>query len=391
MKGEKFMEQLCEVMMRLIGSEIRGEVAEKLEENMLSEEFLTSLYKLSKSHDMSHIVGSALSVSGQLPKNEIGKKFEKQTFMAVFRYERLNYEYGQICAVLEKNGISYVPLKGAIVRDYYPKPWMRTSCDIDILVYEDELEKATEALCRSLSYTADEEKHYHDISLFSSSGIHLELHFSILESMDNIDRMLVKAWDYCHAEDGGYKYLQTNEYFMFHHIAHMAYHFVHGGCGIKPFADLYLLLEKMDFDEGMVVSYCNECGIGKFYESVKRLSKIWFGGETHDELTEQMEEFLLLGGVYGSQKNSVAVNQVKRGGKFKYMLSRIFLPMDQLRAKYPSLEKNGWLAPFYQVRRWFGVLFGGKLGRSVKELKVSSEVSDATSDGVGKMLKALEL
>ena len=385
------MEQLCEVMMHLIGSEIRGEVAEKLEENMLSEEFLTSLYKLSKSHDMAHIVGSALAGIGQLPKNEIGKKFEKQTFMAVFRYERLNYEYGQICYVLENNGISYVPLKGAIVRGYYPKPWMRTSCDIDILIYEDELEKAVGKLCGSLAYTADEEKHYHDVSLFSSSGIHLELHFSILENMENIDKMLVKAWDYCHAEDGGYKYLQTNEYFMFHHIAHMAYHFVHGGCGIKPFADLYLLLDKMQFDDSVVQAYCNECGIGKFYAEVKNLANVWFGGAEHTALTKQMEEYLLSGGVYGSQKNLVTVNQAKSGGKLKYAMSRIWMPLEGLKIKYPSLEKHVWLMPFYQIRRWFSVLFKGKLGRLFKEIKTGVSVTETESESAENMLKKLGL
>lgn len=386
------MERLCEVMMRLIGCEIRGEVAEKLEENILSEDFFEALYKLSKSHDMAHIVGSALAASGQLPKNEIGKKFEKQTFMSVFRYERLNYEYGQICSVLEKNGISYVPLKGAIVRDCYPKPWMRTSCDIDILVYEDELEKAVNSLCKALSYTAEEERHYHDISLFSNSGIHLELHFSILENMDNIDRMLVKVWDYCHPEtEGGYKHIQTNEYFMFHHIAHMSYHFIRGGCGVKPFADLYLLLDKMDFDDEVVRGYCDECGIGKFYAHVKKLARVWFGGEEHDELTRQMEEYLLSGGVYGSQKNTVVVNQVKRGGKLKYALSRIWMPTEQLKLKYPSLGNHRWLMPFYQVRRWFAVLFGGRLKKSVNELKVSGDVSETESASIGNILKELEL
>lgn len=386
------MEKLCEVMMHLIGCEIRGEVAEKLGDDILSDEFLTALYKLSKSHDMAHVVGSALAASGQLPQSEIGKKFEKQTFMSVFRYERLNYEYGQICSVLEKNGISYVPLKGSVVRDYYPKPWMRTSCDIDILVYEDEIEKAVSALCKSLSYTADEERHYHDISLFSNSGIHLELHFSILEAMDNIDKMLVKVWEHCRPEtDGGYKHLQTNEYFIFHHIAHMSYHFIHGGCGIKPFADLYLLLEKMNFDDSVVQEYCDECGIGKFYTQVKKLARVWFGGEEHDEITRQMEEYLLSGGVYGSKKNTVVVSQVKRGGKLKYMFSRIWMPFEQLKAKYPSLEKHKWLAPFYQIRRWFGVIFRGKLKRSVNELKVSGEITDTESAKIKNILEELEL
>ena len=386
------MEKLCEIMMKLIKGEISGIAAEKLDENILSEEFLTELYKLSKSHDMAHIVGSALASSGQLPKNEIGKKFEKQTFMSVFRYERLNYEYAQICSVLENNKIKFVPLKGAIVRNYYPKPWMRTSCDIDILICEEDLDKAVDVLCGSLSYTADEEKNYHDISLFSNSGIHLELHFSILENMENIDRMLSKVWDYCHSEiDGGYKCLQTNEYFMFHHVAHMAYHFVHGGCGIKPFADLYLLLDKMKFDDNTVVEYCNECGIGRFYSEVKALANVWFGGAEHTELTLQMEEFLLLGGVYGSQKNLAAVHHVKHGGRFGYILSRIWLPLDSLKLIYPSLEKYRWLVLFYQVRRWFSIVFRGRLKRSVNELKVSGEVTDATSNSVDKMLKTLEL
>lgn len=392
MKGGNAVERVTEIMMRLIGSEIRGAVADKIEEDVLTEEFLASLYKLSKSHDMAHIVGSALAGSGQLPKNEIGKKFEKQTYMAVFRYERLNYEYGQICSVLEKNNITYVPLKGAVIRDYYPRAWMRTSCDIDVLVYEDELEKAVNALCKALSYTADEERHYHDISLFSNSGIHLELHFSILESMDNIDKMLVKVWDHCFPkEEGSYKYLQTNEYFVFHHVAHMAYHFVHGGCGIKPFADLYLLLDKMEFDDGAVQRYCDECGIGKFYAQVKKLAKVWLGGEEHDELTRQMEEYVLLGGVYGSQKNTVAMNQVKRGGRLNYALTRIWVPLDQLKRRYPSLEKHVWLFPFYQVRRWFSILFKGRLLRSFKELKVSGQVTKTESESIGNILEKLEL
>ena len=171
----------------------------------------------------------------------------------------------------------------------------------------------------------------------------------------------------------------------------MAYHFVHGGCGVKPFADLYLLLDKMKFDEEEVVRYCEECGIGRFYESAKKLATVWFGDAEHDELTAQMEEFILLGGVYGSQKNIAAVHQVKHGGRFGYVLSRIWLPVESLTRLYPSLEKHKWTMPFYQVRRWFSLIFRGKLKRSVNELKAGGEITAAESDGVENMLKALEL
>ena len=94
-------------------------------------------------------------------------------------------------------------------------------------------------------FSVDSEKNYHDISLFSPDNVHLELHFSIKEAQDNIDGLLSKVWDYCvPTENSSYRYKFTSEYFIFHQTAHMSYHFLNGGCGIKPFIDLFLLNKK---------------------------------------------------------------------------------------------------------------------------------------------------
>ena len=61
--------------------------------------------------------------------------------------------------------------------------------------------------------------------------------------------------------------------------------------------------------------------------------------------------------MYGTTQNRVAVQQVKKGGKFRYLLSRVFVSYKELAIKYPSLEKNKWLFPFYQVYRWLDLLF----------------------------------
>ena len=39
---------------------------------------------------------------------------------------------------LEKAEIPFLPLKGSVIRKYYPEPWMRTSCDIDLLIHKEE-------------------------------------------------------------------------------------------------------------------------------------------------------------------------------------------------------------------------------------------------------------
>ena len=70
---------------------------------------------------------------------------------------------------------------------------MRTSCDIDILVREQDIDTAAQAIGEKLGYRY-ESKNYHDISLKSESGVHLELHFSLKENEENIDGLLSDCW-----------------------------------------------------------------------------------------------------------------------------------------------------------------------------------------------------
>ena len=81
------MENAAKEMMRLITSEITGEkVSSHYDEKELSE-----LYVLSKSHDMAHLVGSALKKNGLLEDGENKKAFEKAIFTAVYRNGKMVY------------------------------------------------------------------------------------------------------------------------------------------------------------------------------------------------------------------------------------------------------------------------------------------------------------
>ena len=50
----------------------------------------------------------------------------------------------ECCNALEKAQIPFVPLKGSVIRKYYPEAWMRTSSDIDVLVHKEDVEKTTD-------------------------------------------------------------------------------------------------------------------------------------------------------------------------------------------------------------------------------------------------------
>ena len=68
----------------------------------------------------------------------------------------------------------FLPWKGAVFCKYYPEEWMRTSCDIDVLVRRDGLDGAVAWLTKRYGYV-EKERATHDVSLYSMTGIHVEL------------------------------------------------------------------------------------------------------------------------------------------------------------------------------------------------------------------------
>ena len=225
----------------LLRSAIRGSRLTEGELEAFSPEALPELLALAEKHDLAHLLAYSLKQNGLIPEGN--KEIETSIFKAVFRYERLNYEYERLCAALEEAKIPFLPLKGSFLRKYYPEPWMRTSCDIDVLVHREELERAIAYLSENLQYV-ETERATHDVSLYSPQNVHLELHFDLVEEgrAKNATDVLSSVWENLSLRAGSaYFYEMSDAFFYFYHIAHMAKHFEDGGCGIRPFLDLWIL------------------------------------------------------------------------------------------------------------------------------------------------------
>lgn len=350
-----------------------------------------ALYELSHKMDMAHLVGFWLQ------ENPLGESeqqaqaaFGKQYMMAIYRYQHLTYELKRIGALFERGKIKYMPLKGSVIRSLYPKAWMRTSCDIDILVEECELERAAELLIQELKYKAEGERHYHDMSLFSPSGVHLELHFNIKENTPGMDAVLERVWDYSSPSEGEYRYVQSDEYLLFHQIAHAAYHFSRGGCGIRPVLDIWLLARR-GYDADALDGLLSEANLRAFAEGIFALGEVWFGVGEHTSLTLSMEDFILGAGAYGSAENQVAVSRAESKGKFRYILSRIFMPYSSMQHRFPVLQKHPWLLPFCHVARWLGLLLPSRRRNVRRELRNNAAIDDGRARAVREMLGELDL
>lgn len=385
------MEKIIRTMMDLIASEACGKNIDKSQYTLTDEE-LAKQYKLSKSHDLAHLVGDALIKNNLIGDGEIKAKFQNQMMLAVYRYEKINYELGRLRKVLNEAKIPFIPLKGSVLRKYYPEPWMRTSCDIDVLVHESDLERAVSALTSAAGYKADS-KGSHDVGMFSDSGVHLELHYSLIEDkiVGSAADVLRSAWENASPVSDTSEYVFGDDLLFFYHTAHMAKHFVNGGCGIRPFIDIWVLNHRVSFSRKKRDALLAEGGLLTFAKQAEVLSEAWFGNGEHTDITRRMQDYLLKGGVYGTTANRVSVQQIRKGGKIGYAFSRIWLPYDVLKFHYPSLERKRWLLPVFEVRRWFKLIFCGGFKRSVSELKLNSSMTSEVQTKTKEMLRQLRI
>lgn len=380
------------LLLSLLGSVLQDRPLSDAETALFDERLLPELFALSHKHDLAHLPGQPLERAGLLPiENEYAARFRTAKKQAILRYEQANYALQQLCDVLEGAQIPFIPLKGAVIRPYYPQPWMRTGCDLDVLVCPDRLDDAVGALTDA-GWQVHGEKGFHDISLFSPGGVHLELHFSIGENVSSWDAVLQTVWQHSAAQaEGRYLYLQSSAFLIFHLLAHMAYHFMSGGCGLRSFLDLELLMRRLPVDQDALLQLCEQAGLQMFYRRVMQLNAVWFGGQPHTPTTLQMEQFIVSGGVYGSRENRIVLSQAKDGGRARSLFKRVFLPYYKLKIQYPVLEKHRWLTPVFWVVRWFRMLFKGKFKQSVKELKLSQSRSDQQIDQTAEFLKNIGL
>ncbi|MBR7146523.1 MAG: nucleotidyltransferase family protein, partial [Oscillospiraceae bacterium] len=191
---------------------------------------------------------------------------------------------------------------------------------------------------------------------------------------------------------GSFQRCMSDEMFYFHHMAHMAKHFETGGCGIRPFLDVWILTHRKAHDRKKREELLRKGGLLTFAQAVEQTAEVWFSGVGADAVTKQIGDYILRAGIYGNRENRAAIGQAKMGGKLRYvLLRRVFMPYEYLKAEYPVLEKHRWLFPFYQFVRWGRMLFGGGLSRTAKELKANAGSSDEMFANAAELLERLGL
>lgn len=230
---------------------------------------LEKLYNICKFHSLTVITADALEKAGvQLPK-----VWKEASAKAIRKNLLLDVEREQILDFMEKSGIWYMPLKGVILKNLYPKSGMRQMSDNDIL-YDSNFCKQLCEYMKSRGYTPKGIGVGHHDDYQKPPVYNFEMHRYLFEEIhdaniadyySDIKRKLVKD------ENKKYGYHFTDEDFYIFMIVHEYKHYSIGGTGLRSLLDCFVYLrekgDKLNWD--YINSELTKLGISDYEKKIK--------------------------------------------------------------------------------------------------------------------------
>ena len=340
-------------------------------EEVLADADLKQLLIMARKHSVASMVCMALEKTAIFANaDEAAKKQWLEAKNKTIRKNMLlDAERKAILHELETQGIWYMPLKGSILKGWYPKPGMREMADNDILFDPSGREQVQQIFQNRGYTTVSFRKGNHDV--YEKAPIYnFEMHVSLFhrtykeltERYENVKERLLPV-------DGtAYQFAFTPEDFYVFVIAHAHKHYSHSGTGVRTLADIYVMDRHlggiMDRDE--VEQKLTQLGIAEYEQHSRVLAEKLFSAVrplAEIELTEDEKKMLLYycdATTYGTVDNRIYnrlhelqenSENIKLWTKVKYCCIRLFPGKESCKFAYPFVYKHPWTLPFFWVWR----------------------------------------
>ena len=355
---------------------------------------LPGIYRLAKWHSMRAVsyygVKAWLGASGQAPAEaqEALPKWKEAYNKAIRKNLLFDIEREGLEAFMEQQGIWYMPLKGTLLKEWYPQAGMREMADNDIL-FDVAFRQKVHDFMIARGY---EDKQYvpeevNDLQL--DCGVHdnyykqpiynFEMHIRLFSPVDearswveyysNVKDRLVPV------EGSQYRYRFTDEDFYVYMTTHASKHFNNGGHGMRNLMDVVMFLKtKPHMDMSYIEQELTKLGLAEHEKKVRALAckvfepAFWEAEAPLEALTEAERELLALcisAGTYGTTERLVEnslkkmsdKNEITLANRLTYLKKRLFADKSTYLVLYPQLAKHKWLLPFCVIHRMFRGLF----------------------------------
>jgi hypothetical protein len=338
---------------------------------------------LSREHELTPLICEG-AVNCGIHNTPVFRSLLQESCQHLLASERQAGLVRSIFRTFNENGIDYMPVKGCLMKQRYPKHEFRPMGDADILVRTEQYDQIR-PLMLQLGFKEDAESNHEYI--WNSVSLHVELHKRLVPSYNkDYYSYFGDGWRLASSKQGT-RYAMKPEDELIYLFVHMAKHYRDGGIGCRQLVDLWVHRRCFpEMDEEYLRRELKKLQLLEFYDNILRTLKVWFEDGKADEITELITSFIFASGAWGHEEIHLLSEAVKNrklagsawGGKLRFLIINAFPPYLNMAMDFPVLKKAPWLLPLMWPVRWLDLLFF----RRQRMLEKRELMRNATDDKV---------
>ena len=309
--------------------------------------------------------------------------FTQSKAKAMRKIALMDTDMAEIFTRMEEAEIWYMPLKGTILKEYYPQFGMREMADHDILFDAGRADDVRHIM-KELGFRVEEFGTAHHDVYFKEPVSNFEMHRLLFGP-----GLYEKLYEYYRdvearlLGDGCEKHFSPEDFYIYM-TAHEYKHYADMGTGLRSLLDTYVYLQKESLDMAYVKAETEKLGIAEFEAANRALAQRLFSGEALTEEEKETLQYILDSGVHGSRALTVQRRLSDFGyGKLRYAFERFMEPLNKnswnyrnLSYEFPFFYKHRLFLPLLPFYRVILRLTSGRLKAELKALKKAEKSSD---------------
>lgn len=300
--------------------------------------------------------------------NEMHSAMEKQLMTMIANNIRIESNHAYAHKLMTDAEIPYVILKGCASAHYYPEPIFRMMGDVDLLVAEEELGPADEAL-RKNGFQSWNENHICHV-VYQKTGVQIELHWEPAGMPEGTPGEVVRSYmndifaTAVEADAGCGKIMIPDD---FHHglvlLLHTCHHLTGEGIGLRHLCDWAVFADHIPEDRFRTLfeERLKAIGLWRFAQLLTQLSAKYLGMPAKEWASENIDDVLLSammrdifdGGNFGAKDSQrrhetvIISSRGKNGVGHSSLIRQFIQSIDNIiYLKWPASKKCKLLLPF---------------------------------------------
>ena len=388
-----------EYLLHILGAHLRREAPE-----VRPDADWEKLVKLSQIHGVAGILGAMAVKYPICPEPERRKELRTLCHRTVELFTRRTLLARELLEQLEAAGVDHIPMKGYVLRDYYPVPELRSFGDIDLVIRPEDRQRVhTLMVSRGFETKTD----WEPVFSYARGRELYELHTEILEvdipGCGTQRPYFRRVWDHARRERGCLWQPEPEFHFLYL-LAHLAKHAAGSGAGARMYLDLaaFILHFGDAVDWPRIGQELKSLGLWRFGCAAFTAVERWFGvavpfayEPAAEEVMAEFLQYTMDAGVFGQHNRSASLTGLKRAGettlpgRLGLLLQRLFPAAKTIEPRYTYLKKHPWLLPFAWIHRL--VRTRKTLGAHTREVGDIFRADSGEADRLGRLMRAVGL